>query len=107
MPSKPARKPLGTLLKKAASEAPAAPRTRPAAEQPPLVVRSLSLTPAASTALDSLIEAASARTGRKISASAVVRALLRVADQRGLASQVLAQVEAELNSGEVRWGRPR
>lgn len=107
MSSKSRTKSLGALMKKATAEAAPAPRKLSPVEQPPLVVRSISLTSAASGALDALIEAASARTGRKISASAVVRGLLRVMEDQDLGAQVVAQVEAELNTGEVRWGRQR
>jgi Arc/MetJ-type ribon-helix-helix transcriptional regulator len=108
MPSKPSKKSsLGELMKKSAAQAPAAPRKVSSVEQPRLVVRSISLTPAASASLDALISEASTRAGRKVSASAVVRALLRLAEQRRLSGPVATQVEAELNTGEVIWGRPR
>ena len=105
MSSKPRTKSLGALMKKATAEAALAPRKLTPVEQPPLVVRSLSLTSTASDALDALIETAATRTGRKISASAVVRGLLRVVEEQDLGSEVVAQVQAELNAGEVRWGR--
>ena len=71
MPSKPRPKSLGDLLQQAKADAPAAPR-RSADEAPPLVVRSVALTPAAQATLERLIVQATAATGRKVSASAVV-----------------------------------
>lgn len=99
-------KSLGDLMRKSAAEAAPVPRKLVVADQPPLVVRSISLTPAASSALDNLIASGSGQTGRKVSASAVVRALLRmVENQPQLSEAVMAQVQAEINSGEVVWGK--
>jgi hypothetical protein len=76
MPSTPPHKNLGQLLKQAKAEAPTTPR-RLADAAPPLVVRSVALTPAAQATLEQLIARTSAASSRKASASAVVRALLQ------------------------------
>jgi len=106
MPSTPPRKSLGDLLKQARDEAPAVPR-RPAELTPPLVIRSVALTPAAQQTLEALIAQASAATGRKASASAVVRALLRWAEQHDLGAELVRLIMAELQTGEVVWGKAR
>jgi hypothetical protein len=106
MPSTPPRKSLGDLLQQAKAEAPAIPR-RPIDETPPLVVRSVALTPAAQATLESLITQASAAIGRKASASAVVRALLQWADQQALGPELVRLIAAELQTGEVVWGKAR
>ena len=106
MPSTPRHKDLGQLLKQAKAEAPTAPR-RPAADTPPLVVRSVALTPAAQATLERLIAQASAATGRKASASAVVRALLAWADQEDLGVELVRLMATELQTGEVVWGKAR
>ena len=106
MPSTPPHKDLGQLLKQAKADAPAAPR-RPADETPPLVVRSVALTPAAQATLERLIAQASAATGRKASASAVVQALLAWAEQEGLGAELEQLIAAELQTGEVVWGKTR
>ena len=106
MPSTPPHKNLGQLLKQAKAEAPAAPR-RPADETPPLVVRSVALTPAAQATLEQLIAQASAAIGRKASASAVVRALLQWAEQEHLGAELVRLIAAELQTGEVVWGKAK
>jgi hypothetical protein len=106
MPSTPPRKSLGDLLQRAKAEAPAVPR-RPPAETPPLVVRSVALTPAAQTTLEALIAQASAAIGRKASASAVVRALLAWAEREHLGAELVRMIAAELQTGEVVWGKTR
>jgi hypothetical protein len=106
MPSTPPRKSLGELLQQAKAEAPVAPR-RPAAEAPPLVVRSVALTPATQATLESLIAEASAAIGRKASASAVVRALLAWAEHERLGAELVRLIAAELQTGEVVWGKAR
>jgi hypothetical protein len=106
MPSTPPRKSLGELLQQAKAEAPAAPR-RPAAEAPPLVVRSVALTPAAQATLESLIAEASVAIGRKASASAVVRALLAWAEHERLGAELVRLIAAEVQTGEVVWGKTR
>jgi hypothetical protein len=106
MPSTPPRKSLGELLKQAGAEAPAVPR-RPADVTPPLVVRSVALTPAAQVTLEQLIAQASAAIGRKASASAVVRALLAWAEQEHLGAELVRLIAAELQTGEVVWGKAK
>jgi hypothetical protein len=107
MSSKTQAKKLGDLLKKAREEAPPHLRKMAGAGQPALIVRSIALTPAADATLDRLITEVSERTGRKTSASAVVRALLRSAEQRDLVARVVGLIEAELTTGEVVWGKAR
>jgi hypothetical protein len=106
MPSKPRPKSLGDLLQQAKADASAVPR-RPADVAPPLVVRSVALTPAAKATLEALIAEASAAIGRKASASAVVRALLAWAARQDLGSELVALIMAELQTGEVVWGKTR
>ena len=106
MPSTPSRKSLGELLKQAEAEAPAAP-LRPADVTPPLVVRSVALTPAAQATLEQLIAQTSAAIGRKASASAVVRALLQWAEQEHLSAELVRLIAAELQTGEVVWGKAK
>jgi hypothetical protein len=106
MPSTPPHKSLGDLVKQARDEATPAPR-RSAADAPPLVVRSVALTPAAQATLESLIAQASAAIGRKASASAVVRALLAWAEQHEVGDALVRLIAAELQAGEVVWGKTR
>jgi hypothetical protein len=106
MPSTPPRKSLGDLLQRAKAAAPAAPR-RPAEEAPPLVVRSVALTPAAQATLEALIAEASTAIGRKASASAVVRALLPWAAREHRGAELVRLIAAELQTGEVVWGKTR
>ena len=107
MPSKQTSKSLGELLKQARTEAPPHPRGRSGGEQPPLVIKSIALTPAASATLERLIAYASARTGHRASASAVIRALLRWAEQHNLTTDLVHLLAAEVTTGEVVWGRMR
>jgi hypothetical protein len=102
MPSKPPRKSLGDLLKQARDEAPAQPRRPAELAPPPLVIRSVAL-----TTLEQLIAQASAATGRKASASAVVRALLQWAEQEQLGVELIHLMAAELQTGEVVWGKAK
>jgi hypothetical protein len=106
MPFTPPHKDLGQLLKQAKAEAPAAPRP-PADKTPPLVVRSVALTPAAQTTLEPHIAQALAATGRKASTLAVVQALLAWADQEDLGAELIRLMAAELQTGEVVWGKAR
>jgi Arc/MetJ-type ribon-helix-helix transcriptional regulator len=107
MSSKTQMRSLSDLLKKAQQEAPAQPRKVARADQPPLVIRSIALSPAADATLDRLVFKAAEKTGRKASASAVVRALLRCAEQQDLAARIVNLIETELNTGEVVWGKAR
>jgi hypothetical protein len=100
------QKSLGELLRKAKAEAADRPR-KARFSPPPLTFTTVSLTPAAKEILDRLTDQATKRTGRKASASSVVRALLHVAEQRDLASTVADIIETELNTGSVVWGKAR
>jgi hypothetical protein len=106
MRSKPPGKTLGNLLQQAKADAAETPR-RVADVTPPLIVRSVALTPAAHTTLEALIAQASAATGRKASASAVVRALLQWAEQHDIGEELVALITAEIQTGEVVWGKSR
>jgi hypothetical protein len=108
MPSKsPQRKSLGELLRRAKAEASDRPRRVVKAAQPELVPTAVSLTPAAKETLDRLMTHVSATTGRKTSASSIMRALLHLAEKNGLARQISAAIETELNTGAVVWGKAR
>lgn len=102
MPSKKTAK-LGDLLKRASDRAPAA--RSASVPEPALVVKSISLTPAASAVLDRMIGELSREVGRKVSASAVMRALLRYAEAQGASSKIAALVRTETSTGEVVWGK--
>jgi hypothetical protein len=74
---------------------------------PSVVVRSIAFTPAALDALEQLAASIATRIGRKSSASAVVRALLRHVQEIPDADQKLAAlVEHELTSEALSWGKP-
>lgn len=100
------QKSLGELLRRAKAEASAKPR-KAQFSQPPLTFTTVSLTPEAKSILDRLSDQITERTGRRVSASAVIRALLHVAEQRNLASAAATVIETELNTGTVVWGKPR
>jgi hypothetical protein len=57
--------------------------------------------------LEQLIAQSSAAIGRKASASAVVRALLQWAEQEHLGSELVCLIAAELQTGEVVWGKAK
>jgi hypothetical protein len=80
-------------------------KTKPR-EKPAFVIRTFSLMPADNRILRGLSQDATDALGRTISESAIVRALLRLAKQQQLASQLVTLVEAELNAG-VRWGKQK
>jgi hypothetical protein len=101
------RNQLGELLKRAGTAAPKAGARRPPAALPPLVVKSIALTPAALATLQRLIREVARAHGRTTSASAIVRALLRYAERQGAGKALGALVAAETASGEVVWGRAR
>jgi hypothetical protein len=72
---------------------------------PTVVVRSIAFTSSTLDALESLATTVAARTGRKSSASAIVRALLRHAQMDpSIADRVAALVEHE-QATEVFWGK--
>jgi hypothetical protein len=82
---------------------------KPAVEKSAFVVHSLTLTQADEAILQNLSRDVSDYTGRKISGSAILRALLRYTDQQGypwLLSQVSPFIEAEISSGVV-WGKTK
>jgi hypothetical protein len=75
----------------------------------PLHVHSIVLTPPDAETLQQLSQEASDFTGYRISASAIVRAVVRHAGQQGEAwarAQIFPFVEQELNSG-IRWGKKK
>src|SRR5438093_10484692 len=100
------QKSLGELLRRAKAEASAKPR-KAQFSQPPLTFTTVSLTPAARGILDRLSDQITERTGRRVSASAVIRALLHVSEEQNLAKTVATVIETELNTGSVVWGKPR
>jgi hypothetical protein len=78
-------------------------------EKPALVVHSLTLTHADEEILEHLSKDVSDYTGRTISGSAVLRALLRHADRQGyqwFLAQVSPFIEAEMTSG-ILWGKQK
>jgi hypothetical protein len=107
MPSKVVKKSLGELLKQAKATAAAKPRAVSRTPQPPLSFTTVALTPSAKTTLDHLTKQVEGHTGRRVSASSVVRALLHVVEQRDLAKHVTTAIETEINTGAVVWGRGR
>ena len=106
MPVQTQRKSLGELFKRAQQDAEKQPRRLTRAAEPALVVRSISLTPVANGILDRLVAEVEEATRRKTNASAVMRALLRYADQEELSEWIANAIAAEMNSGEVVWGKP-
>jgi hypothetical protein len=76
--------------------------------QPPLLIRSHSLTQQEDTLLQHLSRDASDFLGRSISSSAVIRALIRQVVKQGpaAADALFLEVERELNAG-VMWGKQR
>jgi hypothetical protein len=82
-------------------------RRAPGSSSTSVVVRSIAFTPAALEELEQLAERIAARTGRKSNASAVVRALLRYAQEDDDATAKLAAlVEHELTNESLSWGKP-
>jgi hypothetical protein len=82
---------------------------KPVIEKAAFVVHSLTLTRADEDILEHLSGDVSDYTGRKISGSAVLRALLRYTNQQGyqwFLSQVSPFIEAEITSGVV-WGKKK
>ena len=100
------QKSLSELLRRAEAEAAEKPR-KASFGQPPLTFTTVSLTPAARAILDRLTEEMTDRVGRKVSTSAVIRALLHVAEQRHLDAAIDTAIETELNAGTVVWGKVR
>jgi hypothetical protein len=78
----------------------------PLREKPPLAVHTVTLTPDVVEALQRLSQDASDFLGRRVSSSAIVRALVRQVDQHGppAVDALFHLVEKELKEG-VFWGR--
>jgi hypothetical protein len=77
---------------------------RPSA--PHVVVRSIAFTPTALEMLEELTASVAETTGKKSSASAVVRALLRLASELpGVKDKVAALIEHEQVNEAVSWGK--
>jgi len=104
---KAARKSLAELMRSSEAEAQAKPRMNVPAAPAQLVVKSISLTPAAEETLARLMQASRSRIGRKVSASSVVRALLDHCERHQLDDVIADAIEAELNNGSVIWGSRR
>lgn len=83
------------------------PRTKmpPVKERPEFSIHTVTLTTDEIIALKRLSQAVSDVLGRSISNSAIVRALVRKADQ-GSEEDLCLEVEKELNAG-VRWGKQK
>jgi hypothetical protein len=76
-------------------------------EKPPITVHSLALTPQARETLDTLSRDIADYSGRKVSGSAVLRALLMHARKQGYdwaIAELVPLVEAE-QAGGIKWGR--
>ena len=80
---------------------------RPSVPGPHVVVRSIAFTPSALDALEDLTSSIAAKTAKKSSASAVVRALLRLAsDIPDVTQKLAALIEHEQVNEAVSWGKP-
>lgn len=80
---------------------------KPKPKKEAFVIRSLTLTPEITETLENFASDATDFTGRKVSGSAVVRALLRYAERQGDAwvlSELCPFIEREQTSGVV-WGK--
>ena len=78
-------------------------------EKPEIHVNSIALTREAEATLQRLSGEASDYVGRKVSGSAIVRALLRFTDKQDyqwVLSQLCPRVKEELSSG-VTWGKKK
>jgi hypothetical protein len=73
---------------------------------PHVVVRSIAFTPAALEALEDFASKIATRTGRKASVSAVVRALLRNAQEIPDVLEKLGSLVEHEQINEVVWGKP-
>ena len=81
-------------------------RTKP---KPEILIRSLTLTTATQETLERLSQNATDYIGRKVSSSAIARALLRHAEQQSASwatSDLFPLIETELASGMV-WGKKK
>jgi hypothetical protein len=82
---------------------------KPRPQKPPLLVRTITLTQTDQATLDRLSKDMSDYTGRTISGSAIVRALIRYASQQPATwalSQLAPFVEQELSIGLL-WGKQK
>jgi FixJ family two-component response regulator len=80
----------------------------PKKEQPKLAVHAVTLTPDVVEAIQQLSQDASDFLGRKVSGSAILRALVRQVVKQGppAADALFLEVEKELKAG-VRWGKKK
>lgn len=99
---------LGDLFKKA-EEAGENSSASKQTEEPSMVVRSVTLSPAADRVLDEFRKSVSFDLGRRVGRSAVVRALVRRAarDIENAEEEIAREVDAEIQSGEVVWGKQK
>ena len=84
-------------------------KATPKKEKEAVAVHSLALTPATHEILEGLSQDATDYTGRKVSGSAIVRALLRYAKRQGYEwslAQLFPLVEEEMGSGMI-WGKKK
>ncbi len=100
------RQSLSQLMSTAKKRAPSTPKRTAPAKKLPMTVKSLSLTPEAMAKLDNLCSAVSETVGRKVPASAIVRALLvRYGDDATATKHLARHIRAERNTGSVIWGK--
>jgi hypothetical protein len=81
-------------------------RAKTRLKKEPLIIRTIALARDTDATLARLSMDASDYVGRTVSGSAIVRALLRYAEQQRLASHLFSLVEQELESG-IFWGKKR
>jgi len=84
-------------------------RAKKTPSKQPLAIHSITLTPPDAETLQQLGQEATDYIGRTVSASAIVRVLVRYAGQQGEAwarERLFPFVEQELNAG-VRWGKTK
>jgi len=80
---------------------------RPSVPGPHVMVRSIAFTPSALEALEDLTSSIALKTAKKSSASAVVRALLRLAvELPQVTDKLAALIEHEQVNEAVSWGKP-
>jgi hypothetical protein len=75
----------------------------------PMTIRTLSVTPTDTRTLERIAQDASDAIGWTVSGSAIVRALLRHADQQGggwIKEQLFPFIEQEIKDGTV-WGKKK
>lgn len=97
---------LAGMMKKTAAKAKKEPKPTNQQGGKNVVIRSVSLSPAADVAMKQLGADLTLKVGRHVSASSVVRALLeRCTRDAKLLAQVTRAIEAELNEGVFCRGR--